>query len=83
MKNDYLKFHELTVKLVKIGGTIAYDNTLWYGSVAQPGDEVKDEFLQPVGNAVVEFNSFIAADPRIESSIVSVGDGVTLCRRLY
>ncbi|XVF65458.1 hypothetical protein PTKIN_Ptkin09bG0251000 [Pterospermum kingtungense] len=83
MKNDYLKFHELTVKLVKIGGTIAYDNTLWYGSVAQPEDEVKDEFLRPVRNAVVEFNSFIAADPRIESSIVSVGDGVTLCRRLY
>ncbi|XVF65459.1 hypothetical protein PTKIN_Ptkin09bG0251100 [Pterospermum kingtungense] len=81
--NDYLKFHELRVKLVKIGGTIAYDNTLWSGSVAQPEDEVKNEILRPFRNAVVEFNSFIAADPRIESTIVSIGDGLTLCRRLY
>ncbi|XVF65455.1 hypothetical protein PTKIN_Ptkin09bG0250700 [Pterospermum kingtungense] len=80
--NDYLKFHELSLKLVKIGGTIAYDNTLWYGSVAQPEDEVKNEILRPFRNAIVEFNSFIAADPRIESTIVSVGDGLTLCRRL-
>ncbi|XVF65449.1 hypothetical protein PTKIN_Ptkin09bG0250100 [Pterospermum kingtungense] len=82
LKNDYLKFHELTIKLVKIGGTIAYDNTLWYGSVAQPEDEVEVEF-RLFRNAIVEFNSFIAADPRIESTIVSIGDGVTLCRRLY
>ncbi|XVE81156.1 hypothetical protein DITRI_Ditri15bG0039900 [Diplodiscus trichospermus] len=81
-KNEYLKFHELTVKLVKVGGIIAYDNTLWYGSVAQAEKEVEDEFIRSFRNFVVEFNNFIAADSRVESSILSIGDGVTLCRRL-
>ncbi|XP_022761009.1 flavonoid 3',5'-methyltransferase-like [Durio zibethinus] len=81
-KSDYLKFHELTLKLIKIGGIIAYDNTLWYGSVAQAENEIEDEFILSFRNFVIEFNSFIAADPRVESSIISIGDGVTLCRRL-
>ncbi|XVF65464.1 hypothetical protein PTKIN_Ptkin09bG0251600 [Pterospermum kingtungense] len=49
-KNEYLKFHELTLKLVKIGGIIAYENTLWYGLVAQEEDEVEDEFMRSMTN---------------------------------
>ncbi|XP_022776317.1 flavonoid 3',5'-methyltransferase-like isoform X1 [Durio zibethinus] len=82
-KSDYLKFHELTLKLVKIGGIIAYDNTLWYGSVAQLEKEVVDDRIKMLRNFIIEFNSFIAADPRVESSLLSIGDGLTLCRRLY
>ncbi|XWS34578.1 hypothetical protein CRYUN_Cryun21dG0050200 [Craigia yunnanensis] len=82
-KSDYLKFHELTLKLVKVGGIIAYDNTLWYGSVAESEKEVVDDLIKMFRNFVIEFNSFIAADPRVESSLLSVGDGLTLCRRLY
>ncbi|XP_039041066.1 flavonoid 3',5'-methyltransferase-like [Hibiscus syriacus] len=82
-KSDYLMFHELTVKLVKIGGIVAYDNTLWYGSVAEPEEEVTDELVKMFRNFVKEFNSFVAADHRVESSILSIGDGLTLCRRLY
>ncbi|KAL1106607.1 hypothetical protein V6Z11_D04G216700 [Gossypium hirsutum] len=82
-KSDYLKFHELTLKLVKVGGIVAYDNTLWYGSVAQSEKEVVEDLIKRYRNFVVEFNSFIAADPRVESSLLSIGDGLTLCRRLY
>ncbi|XWS69238.1 hypothetical protein CRYUN_Cryun04dG0162300 [Craigia yunnanensis] len=82
-KSDYLKFHELTLKLVKIGGIIAYNNTLWYGSVAESEKEMVDDFIKMFRNFVIEFNSFIAADPRVESSLLSIGDGLTLCRRLY
>ncbi|TYI88485.1 hypothetical protein E1A91_D04G212900v1 [Gossypium mustelinum] len=82
-KSDYLKFHELTLKLVKVGGIVAYDNTLWYGSVAQSEKEVVEDLIKRYRNFVVEFNSFIAADPRVESSLLSIGDGPTLCRRLY
>ncbi|MBA0818730.1 hypothetical protein Gohar_028019 [Gossypium harknessii] len=82
-KSDYLKFHELTLKLVKVGGIVAYDNTLWYGSVAQSEKEVAEDLIKRYRNFVVEFNSFIAADPRVESSLLSIGDGLTLCRRLY
>ncbi|GMI70836.1 caffeoyl-CoA 3-O-methyltransferase [Hibiscus trionum] len=82
-KSDYLKFHELTLKLVKIGGIIAYDNTLWYGSVAESEKEVTDEVIKMFRSFVIEFNSFVAADPRVESALLSIGDGLTLCRRLY
>ncbi|KAG4153421.1 hypothetical protein ERO13_D04G182050v2, partial [Gossypium hirsutum] len=82
-KSDYLKFHELALKLVKVGGIVAYDNTLWYGSVAQLEKEVADDLIKRYRNFVVEFNSFIAADPRVESSLLSIGDGLTLCKRLH
>ncbi|XVF65450.1 hypothetical protein PTKIN_Ptkin09bG0250200 [Pterospermum kingtungense] len=62
-KNEYLKFHELTLKLVKIGGIKAYDNTLWYGLVVQEEDEAEDEFMRSMTNFIREFNSFVAADP--------------------
>lgn len=81
-KDDYLKFHEQTIRLVKMGGIIAYDNTLWFGSVAESEKEVVDDRIKKNRNYVMEFNSFIAADPRVETSLVSIGDGLTLCRRL-
>ncbi|KAK6255326.1 Class I-like SAM-dependent O-methyltransferase - like 7 [Theobroma cacao] len=83
LKSEYLKYHELTIKFVKIGGVIAYDNTLWSGSVAQAEDQVAMPGIRSFRKFVIEFNSFIAADPRVESSLLSIGDGVTLCRRLY
>ncbi|XP_017974179.1 PREDICTED: flavonoid 3',5'-methyltransferase isoform X1 [Theobroma cacao] len=83
LKSEYLKYHELTMKFVKIGGVIAYDNTLWSGSVAQAEDQVEMPGIRSFRKFVIEFNSFIAADPRVESSLLSIGDGVTLCRRLY
>ena len=82
-KEDYLKYHELLLKLVKIGGVIAYDNTLWFGSVALFEDDEIDDFLNMNRKIMQHLNSFLATDPRIESSLVSIGDGLTLCRRLY
>lgn len=81
-KEDYLRYHELLLKLVKIGGIIAYDNTLWFGSVAISEDDEVENCLRRNRKCLRELNSFLAADPRIESSLVSVGDGLTLCRRL-
>ncbi|XVE92141.1 hypothetical protein REPUB_Repub01dG0071500 [Reevesia pubescens] len=83
-KKDYMKYHEQVLKLVKIGGIIAYDNTLWFGSVAW--EEKKDEMPENVWGSrdyVIQFNSFLAADDRVESSLLSIGDGLTLCRRLF
>ncbi|XVF85251.1 hypothetical protein PTKIN_Ptkin17bG0102900 [Pterospermum kingtungense] len=61
-KSDYLKFHEQTLRLVKVGGIIAYDNALWYGSVAESESEkeVVDDLIKMCKNFVIEFNSFIA-----------------------
>ncbi|KAB5538029.1 hypothetical protein DKX38_015563 [Salix brachista] len=81
-KANYKHYHEQLLKLVKIGGMIAYDNTLWYGFVAKEEDEVPED-MRAVRTAIMEFNGLISSDPRVEISQVSVGDGVTLCRRLH
>ncbi|KAE8099460.1 hypothetical protein FH972_017441 [Carpinus fangiana] len=82
-KEDYIKYHELLLKLVKIGGIIAYDNTLWSGSVAVAENDEMNEKTRKCRKHFIELNSFLAIDPRIESSLISIADGLTLCRRLY
>ncbi|KAH7515499.1 hypothetical protein FEM48_Zijuj10G0033000 [Ziziphus jujuba var. spinosa] len=81
-KEDYIKYFEALLKLVKVGGVIAFDNTLWYGSVAE-ADEKFSSFTREIKKHVLKINEILANDPRIESSLVSIGDGVTFCRRLY
>ncbi|ERN15454.1 hypothetical protein AMTR_s00036p00228690 [Amborella trichopoda] len=81
-KPNYENYHERLLKLVKVGGLIMYDNTLWGGSVAQDEALVPD-FLKPNRHHLINFNRALAIDPRVEISQIPVGDGVTLCRRLY
>ncbi|KAM6562522.1 hypothetical protein CsatB_022520 [Cannabis sativa] len=85
-KDGYIKYHEQLVKLIKIGGVIAYDNTLWFGCVALSDEEeiiIKDDFLKANRKIIKEVNTFLANDNRFEISLVSIGDGLTICRRLY
>ncbi|KAJ0988867.1 hypothetical protein J5N97_007223 [Dioscorea zingiberensis] len=84
-KNNYAKYHERLIKLVKVGGIIAYDNTLWFGTVATPGpvDPKYPDFVGILRDDVVKLNKSLAADPRIEISQVCIGDGLTVCRRVY
>ncbi|KAJ6797795.1 caffeoyl-CoA O-methyltransferase-like isoform X1 [Iris pallida] len=82
-KTNYGEYHERLVKLVKVGGMIAYDNTLWLGTVAVPEDPSHDPIVKEGRSALVKLNKFLAADPRIEASLVSIGDGLTICRRRY
>nr|KYP67530.1 Superkiller viralicidic activity 2-like 2 [Cajanus cajan] len=79
-KDNYWNYHERLLKLVKIGGIIIYDNTLWGGTVALPEEDVptpKRRFRK----ATLDFNKAIADDSRVEISAVSIGDGFTICRR--
>ncbi|KAK9277725.1 hypothetical protein L1049_007272 [Liquidambar formosana] len=82
-KENYGKYHELLMKLVRVGGVIAYDNTLWFGSVALSDDDEMVEFQRQGRGIFRAFNSFLATDARVELSHISIGDGLTLCRRLY
>lgn len=81
-KENYIPYHELLLKLVKKGGVIAYDNTLWVGTVAMTEKGELDDTVWRNRKPTLEFNNYIANDTRIESTILSIGDGVTLCRRL-
>ncbi|CAE5963384.1 unnamed protein product [Arabidopsis arenosa] len=80
-KSNYVNFHERLLKLVKVGGIIAFDNTLWFGFVAEDEEGVPGH-MREYRAALIEFNKKLALDPRVEISQISIGDGVTLCRRL-
>ncbi|KAK4766137.1 hypothetical protein SAY87_007786 [Trapa incisa] len=92
-KPSYLTYHERILKLLRVGGVVAYDNTLWYATVAVDEGSVRDllrsrtkqeapEYFIKSRAALIELNRFLASDQRVEISQVSIGDGVTLCRRV-
>ncbi|KAG0461113.1 hypothetical protein HPP92_021410 [Vanilla planifolia] len=81
-KSDYWNYHERLIRLVRIGGLICYDNTLWLGTVAHPPDPQAPAFVNRVRDVVVRFNEKLAADSKIELSQVCIGDGLTICRRI-
>ncbi|GMP59393.1 hypothetical protein CsSME_00022682 [Camellia sinensis var. sinensis] len=80
-KPNFINCHEQAIKLVKVGGVIAYDNTLWRGSVVSKEEEVPDRFCANQ-KPIIELNKHLASDPRIEIAQISIGDGVTLWRRI-
>ncbi|KAK4423943.1 Flavonoid 3',5'-methyltransferase [Sesamum alatum] len=81
-KENYIKYHEQLLKLVRVGGIIAYDNTLWSGTVAASEDDDMQDYLKGCRGHIMKLNTFLAQDPRIELAQLSIGDGVTLCKRL-
>ncbi|CAL5197716.1 unnamed protein product [Lathyrus oleraceus] len=81
-KDNYLNYHKRVLDLVKIGGLIGYDNTLWCGSVAAPPDAPMMDYVKRLRGYVIELNKYLAQDSRIEICQLPVGDGITLCRRI-
>ena len=70
------------MKLIKVGGVIAYDNTLWGGTVAMPEIKVPHS-MKKNRQAIIQFNYFLAAHSRIHIAHLPLGDGITFCRRIY
>ena len=75
-KENYKNYYDLSLGLVKKNGFILVDNVLWHGDVADPN---KNDRLT---NIIREFNSFIKKDDRVEKTILPLGDGVTICRKI-
>ncbi|XP_027192511.1 caffeoyl-CoA O-methyltransferase 5-like [Cicer arietinum] len=80
-KDNYLNYHKRVIDLVKIGGLIGYDNTLWSGSVVAPPDAPLMDYVKHYRPHVIALNKYLAQDSRIEICQLPVGDGITLCRR--
>ncbi|XP_019420388.1 PREDICTED: caffeoyl-CoA O-methyltransferase-like [Lupinus angustifolius] len=81
-KNNYLNYHKRVIELVKIGGVIGYDNTLWCGSVVAPPNAPLKGYIKQFRGDIMELNNYLANDSRIEICQIPIGDGVTLCRRI-
>ncbi len=75
-KPAYDQYYEACLQLVRPGGVIAIDNTLWSGAVADASDH------DPKTEALRALNLKVRDDRRVESSLVSIGDGVMLVRPL-
>lgn len=74
-KTRYLDYYERSLTLLRPGGLVAVDNTLWGGSVADPDKTDADTA------ALRAFNAVLRDDRRIDLSLVPIGDGLTLARK--
>lgn len=82
-KDNYLNYHKKVMKLVRVGGLIGYDNTLWNGALVAGPDDPLPKYLRYYKPYILELNSFLAKDARVQMCQVPISDGVTLCRRLF
>lgn len=75
-KRTYVETYEMVLPLLRCGGFIVADNTLWDGHVVDPA---YDRDSQTIG--IRRFNDHVAADGRVEKVIVPLRDGLTLIRK--
>jgi predicted O-methyltransferase YrrM len=74
-KTGYLDYYEACLELVRPGGLLMFDNTLWSGAVADPDSRDEDTV------ALRQLNDLLIRDERVSISLVPIGDGLTLVRR--
>lgn len=74
-KSSYDAYYELLLKLLRPGGLIAIDNTLWSGRVADPTERDADTV------ALQKLNDKLHRDERVDLSLLPIGDGLTLVRK--
>ena len=72
-KRTYMESYEMVLSVLRPGGFILADNTLWDGHVV---DRAYDNDKQTHG--IEEFNDFVARDPRVERVMLPLRDGLTL-----
>ena len=74
-KENYLAYFELIVPKMNRGGIILSDNVLWSGKVLEPANG-KDKATQ----ILQQFNIAVNTDSRVETILLPIRDGLTVCR---
>ena len=72
-KERYPDYYEATVPMLRTGGLLLADNTLWSGEVLDP--------QTPPAKAIVAFNARVTADPRVDNVLLPVRDGIMVARK--
>jgi predicted O-methyltransferase YrrM len=75
-KESYIDYYEFALQLVRAGGLIIIDNTLWGGRVANSKE------TDALTNTMRSLNELILNDSRVDSVLTPLGDGVTFARKL-
>jgi predicted O-methyltransferase YrrM len=73
-KGNYIQYWEACMPKVRSGGLLLADNVLWSGRVLDPRDE-SDQ-------ALAAFNEHVRADARVDATILTLRDGLTLARKV-
>ncbi|EEF59864.1 O-methyltransferase [Pedosphaera parvula] len=76
-KPGYDTYYELVLPRMRSGGLILFDNMLWGGRLG-----TKRRIKHPNGKAIDKLNRKLAKDKRVQSVLLSIGDGVHMCRVL-
>jgi predicted O-methyltransferase YrrM len=74
-KTNYSSYYEYCLQLLRPGGLVMFDNTLWGGAVADPANQEPDTL------ALRALNASLLDDQRVSLSLVPIGDGLTLARK--
>lgn len=74
-KPNYPDYYERCLTLLRSGGLVAMDNTLWRGNIIGKAEDESKAALQVV-------NDRVFADDRVQSALVNVADGMTLAVKL-
>jgi caffeoyl-CoA O-methyltransferase len=76
-KRKYLTHYNLVFPKVALGGVIIADNTLWAGKVVQKIVVTDDQTT-----SIMKFNDFVRGDPRVETFMIPIRDGMTVLRKI-
>lgn len=76
-KENYINYFEMILPKMNRGGIILSDNVLWSGKVLEPlqADDISTKIL-------MEYNNLLKNDPRVESVLLPIRDGLTVSRVL-
>lgn len=74
-KTGYDDYYERCLTLLRPGGIVTLDNTLWDGAVIDGTDTTADT------EAIRAINEKIAGDERVDMALTTIGDGLTVCRK--
>ncbi|MDQ3024937.1 MAG: class I SAM-dependent methyltransferase [Pseudomonadota bacterium] len=74
-KGGYLAYYERCLRLLRPGGLVAVDNTLWSGDVADSANTKPDTV------SLRAFNDALHVDDRVDLAMLPLGDGLTLARK--
>ncbi|MBU6400320.1 MAG: O-methyltransferase [Verrucomicrobia bacterium] len=74
-KTEYDTYYELVLPHVRRNGVMVFDNMLWGGRLG------RGPLRDPAGRAIDRLNRKLSRDPRVQSVLVSVADGLQVCRK--
>ena len=74
-KAGYPAYYDALLPRLRPGGLIAFDNTLWDGRIIDESDTSEDTL------ALRDLNDALTADDRVDNALLTIGDGIHLCRK--